>query len=293
MTFAAPRQDPAPEPEAAPSPAVERRGRRQAIITAACVVAAAVVCGGGVALLDFGDDGRDLPGGSVVTALPFPPIVTADDVAATSRRLADRLAVAADRLSETVVAGEKVHAAARGAAPRADLERLRAALDTASAVLANELHDDATKRERTDRLKTLDELRTRILDAADAITDVRLVPAAELPEGTTTIVPEAAGPVPDEPERDPDLAVGAGDGAGDAGGDTGGSGEPTAGTGDLDGGKGGSGTGSEPGAGAEPGPEETSTPDPDPSPTPEPEPTPSATQAPTPAPTVPEPTPSQ
>ncbi|WP_460752314.1 hypothetical protein [Myceligenerans cantabricum] len=206
------------------------RRRRQglAIAIVASVVLGVVVCSVGLVLANRGEDPERTPSLAVVSPLPIPMIVSSDDLDVAGADLPARVAKAAERLAETVEAGEKVYEAARPTAPRPALRRLRTALDEATDALGHEgVGDTPTK-----RLKALKTLRTNILDAASEITDVRDVPGSELPEGktTATVTPGGTGatPSPDDTSDSTGPSI-------SHGGTSGGSGDgKTGGTGDGD-----------------------------------------------------------
>lgn len=276
------------------TPAMLRR--RPVLVTGMSVFVGAVVCAGGLALMTAQEEPDRKRSESVVTPMPIPMLVSADDVRVSEKdqNLDDRMKKAAKRLSDAIGAGEQVYEAARASSsPAPALARLRAALDQATVVLDRELGSDATSAERRARVAALDEQRGRILDASARLTEVRSVPADELPEGTSTVVAEPPGSSPVQPPQEPGTG---GTTPGDPGGDiapgTGstdpGGTDPGDGGGSSGGGStGGGGSGGSGGGTGEPTRTPTPTPEPDPTPTrPDPEPTtPPAPGSPTPTPT--------
>ncbi|WP_123814753.1 hypothetical protein [Myceligenerans xiligouense] len=242
----------------APEGEKKARRRRPVIATGVSALVTALVCGGGLALAGRGGDPAPAAG-AAVSPLPIPMIMSVDDLEGVDPQdLPGGLERSTARLAEAVRAGEQVYEAARPtAAPRA-LERLRAALDEATAALEEEPARDATAKQQTKRLRTLDGLRTKILDAAARITAVRTVPGSELPPGTTTavvapddaVVPAedgAVGPAGEASGGDTVSADGSdGSDGSDAGGSTG-SGDSGGSNSGGSGGSGGAGDGGDPG----------------------------------------------
>ncbi|WP_460708852.1 hypothetical protein [Myceligenerans halotolerans] len=271
--------------------------RRPVIATSVSALVAAVVCGGGLALANRGDDSGPTAAAAAVSPLPIPMIMSVDDLEGVDPQdLPGSLKRATARLAEAVRAGEDVYAAARPTASSGALEQLRAALDEASEALDDPLDRDATEKQQTRRLATLDGLRTKILDAAARITAVRTVPGSELPPGTTTaaVAPDdtvgpadddTTGPAGESPGGDtvadgPDSPDPGGSGSGGSGGSGSGGSGGSGGTGD--GGTGGGDPDDGDGDGSDGDDDPGTTPAPTPSPAPEPSPEPSS---PTPSPT--------
>ncbi|MBO0608346.1 hypothetical protein [Myceligenerans salitolerans] len=273
------------------------------IATSVSALVAALVCGGGLALAHRGDASGPTGAAGTASPLPIPMIMSVEDLEGVDPHdLPGSLERATVRLAEAVRAGEGVYVAARPTAPPRALERLRTALDEASAALEEKPGRDATAKQLTSRVEALDGLRAKILDAAARITAVRTVPSSELPPGTTTLVaPDDDGLVlADDGTAEPTGGTsggdtvradgsegsgsnGSGSGSGTGSG-SGGSGSGSGGSGSGDsGGSGGSGSGGNGGNGADDDPAATPTPTPTPTPAPSPAPSsPSPTPAPSP-----------
>ncbi|MBL0888780.1 hypothetical protein [Myceligenerans indicum] len=174
--------------------------RRSAVVAGAGAFVVTMLCAGGAVALMIEDRPR-YEAGAVIQTVRIPAIVTADVVAGQEAPPAsvDRLlGESRVRSVETIAAGEAVYTAAEqsaGASPDT-LRRLRDALDEASHGVQEELPDGASQERREQHIRDLEAQRTSVLDAASAITQVRHVPAEELPAGTTT----TTGPVMESSE---------------------------------------------------------------------------------------------
>lgn len=217
------------EPHERPAPS-----RRSLVLAiSVCVLVAVVFCAGGIALVTMNDTPERVPSSSSLTLPPLPWIVVGDGQAVENSDLEVRLREETERLAETIEAGEKVYAAARRSAPASDLKRLRVALDAAADALERELDEDADERAREKRIDQLKKLRARVLEAAAEITEVRTVPEAELPSGTTAVAADD-GSMPGGDGSHPrgGGATSGGDiDRGSSGGDRGGSGNDGGGSG--------------------------------------------------------------
>lgn len=169
---------------------------RSTLVVGACALMVTMLCVGGAVALMIDDQPRYEAGAGVEVA-PIPVIVTADTA------VLGGLGESVERSAETVRAGEVVYAAAEQSLPPTAgmLRQLREALDDASLALEDELPDGASKAQRERHIEELEERRASVLDAASMITQVRRVPAEDLPAGTTTVTDPAVEPSPEEPER--------------------------------------------------------------------------------------------
>ncbi|GAA1868804.1 hypothetical protein [Myceligenerans crystallogenes] len=184
--------------------------RRTAVVVGACALTVTMVSVGGAwALMSAPRPSSEVTaesGARVPVSGVVPAIMTEDTSAAhhpapgSVDRLLDE---SRSRSAQAVAAGETVYAAARRSASSGALEGLRGALDETTAVLATELPGDASDAARTEHLETLEARRAALLDAASLITQVRRVPAEELPEGATTVAVAPQDPSPTMPTADP------------------------------------------------------------------------------------------
>lgn len=176
-------------------------GRRSAFVVGTGALVVTMLCVGGAVALMTEEQPRYEAGSVGRTAL-IPTIVTADLAVgeAVPPGSVDRLlAESRDRSVQTIEAGEVVYTAAErsAVASPAMLRQLRGALDEASRVVEHEPPDGASLTRRERHLEELETGRTSVLDAASVITQVRHVPAEDLPEGTTTVT----DPVIEQPEE--------------------------------------------------------------------------------------------
>ncbi|MBO0608351.1 hypothetical protein [Myceligenerans salitolerans] len=178
--------------------------RRSAFVAGTGALVVTMLCAGGAVALMIDDQPRYEAGAAAETVL-IPAIVTADTAVAESDvapgsvdRLVDE---SRDRSVQTIAAAEVVYDAAERSAVAAPttLLRLRGALDEASRVVEEDLPDDASQERRERHLRELETQRASVLDAASVVTQVRRVPAEQLPEGTTTVTDPVVEP-PEQPE---------------------------------------------------------------------------------------------
>ncbi|GAB4085319.1 hypothetical protein GCM10028784_19490 [Myceligenerans cantabricum] len=188
-----------------------RRGSAAVVAVGACALAVTMLSVGGAWALMSGErPGDEVVSEPDVETVTIPAILTSDSALGThdgATGSIDRLlGESRTRSVETIEAGEVVYAAAGPSADLLVLHRLRGAIDQAAAGLDDDLPDHASTARRERRLAELAAQRTSILDAASVITEVRRVPAEELPAGTTTttepVVDPTSGP-PDAPTADP------------------------------------------------------------------------------------------
>lgn len=177
--------------------------RRSAFVAGVGALVVTMLCVGGAVALMIEDRPRYEAGADSRQPL-IPTIVTAD--VAVVHDLSESRA----RSAETIEAGEVVYAAAERTFPSTAsmLRRLRVALDEATRTLEDELPADAGPEERERHIEELEARRASVLDAASMLTQVRRVPAEELPEGTMTITDPVIAPGQDPQDGTPSQEPG-------------------------------------------------------------------------------------
>ncbi|MBE1874554.1 hypothetical protein [Myceligenerans pegani] len=179
-------------------------GQLSALVVGAGALVVTMLCVGGAVALMVDERPPYQAIGESETVL-IPAIVTEDTILVghdVPPGSVDRLlGESRTRSAETIEAGEVVYAAAGRSVSTSPemLRRLRGALDEASRVLEEDLPDGASQARRERRIEELESRRTSVLEAAAVITQVRRVPAEDLPEGVTTLT-DPVIEMPEEPD---------------------------------------------------------------------------------------------